>query len=66
MTEPRWNLIRRIREQIAAGTYETNERLRRCADKLNADLTGQPESYTVAPYTEAAEHDSTDHLPCVD
>jgi hypothetical protein len=33
MTEPRWNLIRRLREQIARGTYVTEAKIRITADR---------------------------------
>ena len=32
--EPRWKLIARIRAQIAAGTYETETKLRTATDRL--------------------------------
>jgi len=32
--EPRWNLIRHLRQQIAAGTYDTEENLEIVANKL--------------------------------
>lgn len=37
-TEPRWNLIRRIREQIARGTYITDRKLEVAAERLLAEL----------------------------
>lgn len=32
--EIRWNLVRRIRQQIARGTYVTEERLRVTVDRM--------------------------------
>lgn len=49
MTEPRWNLIRRIRKQIADGTYVNDAKLRVTADRLRTVLTGQSEYATVCP-----------------
>jgi len=54
MQEPRWKLIAHIREQIEAGTYATEAKLRCCLDRLIVDLTGGPAPHTVLPHQEAA------------
>jgi len=38
MKEVRWDLIRRLREQIASGNYETAEKLEVVVDRLLAEL----------------------------
>lgn len=54
-TEPRWDLIRRLRKQIAEGTYETEQRQRRAVRNLNRRLTIGLESASLPPDHES-EH----------
>ena len=42
--EPRWNLIAHIREQLEAGTYETEGKLRIVAEKLSRRLSDDASS----------------------
>ena len=64
MTEPRWNLIRHIRAQIAAGTYDTHKRLELTAERIRECLTSGSESVTVGPAgheNPETEDDREDH-----
>lgn len=40
--EPRWNLIRRLRKQIAEGTYITEDKLRVAADRIHREVSSSP------------------------
>lgn len=60
MSEPRWELIKHIRDQIARDpeSYANAAKLRCCLDKLGADLTGQSESRSLLPHQEATHDDA--------
>jgi len=60
MTEPRLKLIAHLRQQIAAGNYANDAKLRCCVEKLTRDLTGRPESATLSPSEEAEREQRTD------
>ena len=56
MDQGRANRIAHIRQQIEAGTYATDARLRCCVEKLTASLTGRSTLHTLVDL-EAAPHE---------
>ena len=40
--EPRWDLIRRLRKQIAENNYVTEDKLRTTAERLTSVLSSSP------------------------
>jgi hypothetical protein len=59
MSDIRWDLIAHVREQIAAGTYETQGKLRIVSERLVENLQRSGESQQQADMESQCEPPST-------